>query len=73
MARIQANLSYFLSSRVFHVSVEVLTDQLLEENAESSGPPVVEFVYFSPYEILGFISQRDHYFSHGSSRLLKVA
>ena len=49
---------------------EVLPDQLLEENAEAAGPTVVQLVYLGPYQFLRLICQGDHYFSHGSSRLL---
>ena len=66
-------LSWLLLSSLFHGSVEVLADQLLEEDAEASGPAKVLFVYLGPYKFLCLISQRDHYFSHGSSRLLEIA
>jgi hypothetical protein len=55
------------------VSVEVLADQLLEEDAEASGPAEVQLVHFGPYKLLGLVCQGDHYFSHGSSRRLKIA
>ena len=70
---IRSGLSWLLLSCLFHGSVEVLADQLLEEDAEAPGPAKVLFVYLGPHKFLCLISQRDHYFSHGSSRLLEIA
>ena len=59
--------------RVPILPIEVLSDQMLEEDAESASPAIIQLINFCPNQFFRFIGQRNHNFSHGSSRLPKIA